>query len=725
MILKLAQKFADSIGKKTLCVECLIGGIICSDSLTIKNLLGSVSLKQKELEMIMRIHMLQFEEKESDIIIVNKIIKKAESLRKFFKEDKLSIEVVLLAILNLSKKERPYIIQFLEEESQFKFISFLKDRIASFVRCEKIAKINFFPPLAEDLLAGEIKKKNVEVQEMLEPNSILDKFGVNLNIEAANGKFDGLIDYDNSLDKLYTVLCRKQKRNAILVGAAGVGKTSVVEMLAKNIVNGTAPDLLNNKVIYQINLSDMVGGTKYRGVFEKRLTKLIEEASLKKNVILFIDEIHTLVGAGGAGRRDDLEASNILKPALARGDISCIGATTPSEYDSKIKKDSALTRRFYKINMYPPTSKDMRKILPQIVAHQEVCHPVIYSQEFLNEVLNFCDRELPHKVFPDKLVDVLDHCAALSKIKFFQPPSELKEEELRLISNLDNLNEETFEVKSEEFQEKYEAWSKLIVSERASVTLEHLKAYLNNNSDDLFSEEKFLDFEEELKTLIINQENVENFLNSLRVVNKSKEKKAKIICVYSKSGAGKSFFLKELSKGFKYCGTEVINLSKNFLGLPSKLIGEEDSLVKKLVFHDKPVVIIDDFDEVATEGSNILLDAFKSGLLEGIDGEIADLSRALFIVSVKADSKQVGFGTEEIPFACLPKELEEFTEKIYLKLPSLEDKRKFLEEKAKKSGSEGMDFNFDEKIEGYGYLNRVWQLSVSQINKKKQEKQNN
>ena len=250
----------------------------------------------------------------------------------------------------------------------------------------------------KDFEAEKIESKLKELEEtpdhwidMFDNNEILSQFSENLNAKAATGGFDKIVDYDGKIDELATILCRKKKPNAILVGPAGTGKTSLVEGLATKIVSGDAPELIANKVIYSVSLSSMVAGTEYRGKLEKRLEDFVNEAKKYTNLILFVDEIHTLIGAGGANN-NSLEASNILKPELARGTISCIGATTINEYTNTIKKDTALDRRFERVVVKEPSKFQMEEILPTIVSYYEEFHGVKYTDQFLNNIIKYCEK---------------------------------------------------------------------------------------------------------------------------------------------------------------------------------------------------------------------------------------------------------------------------------------------------------------------------------------------
>ena len=332
--------------------------------------------------------------------------------------------------------------------------------------------------------------------------------------------------------------------------------------LRGEIVEGNAPDLLKEKVIYDVHLSEMIAGAIWRGQFEKRLCAFIDEAKKRKNVILFIDEIHTLVGVGTGGKTDDLEASNILKPSLARGEISCIGATTPTEYDSKIKSDPALDRRFQQVPMYPPNSTQMKKILKHIIGHYEELHPVKYSDSFISRVIPFCDRELPNKSYPDKLVDVIDFCGARAKMEYFVVPSDMKEMEMELIKTQEDMEVEEFNERVDDLNHKYEEWGAEIEGTKAPVEIAHLKYYLKENVLTLLSRELQKEFVCKLGEKVINKRNVNEFNTALHSVDFKMGNSPNIILVYGDKRSGKSFFLEAVESCLRNCGCEVIVATK-------------------------------------------------------------------------------------------------------------------------------------------------------------------
>jgi ATP-dependent Clp protease ATP-binding subunit ClpC len=258
----------------------------------------------------------------------------------------------------------------------------------------------------------------------------LDSFGRDLTELARNGELDPVIGRAQEIERLVQVLCRRTKNNPVLLGEAGVGKTAIVEGLAQQIVSQTVPDLLHDKRLVVLDLAMMVAGTKYRGQFEERIKAVMNEVRRAKNIILFIDELHTLVGAGGA--EGAIDASNVLKPAMARGEIQCVGATTFDEYRKYIEKDAALERRFQSIPVNPPNAEQTIEILKGLRDKYATHHRVTYTDEALRTAVELSGRYIPGRVQPDKSIDVLDEAGARLRLKTMAKPPDLADLEARI-----------------------------------------------------------------------------------------------------------------------------------------------------------------------------------------------------------------------------------------------------------------------------------------------------
>ena len=278
--------------------------------------------------------------------------------------------------------------------------------------------------------------------------SILDTFGTDLSAKASRGELDPVVGRDAQQERLITILSRRTKNNPVLIGEPGVGKTAIVEGLAQRIVREDVPDHLLDKRVYQLDLASMIAGTKYRGEFEERLKKVVDELKEQKNILVFIDELHLLVGAGAA--EGALDAANMLKPALARGELHMIGATTLDEYRKHIEKDSALERRFQTIIVPEPNLDDSLAILKGLRSYYETHHGVTMSDDVLEDAVYMADRYVKERFMPDKAIDVIDEAAALVRVTAARKPSKLRD----FTRQLKNLNEKMEDAVSAEDYER-------------------------------------------------------------------------------------------------------------------------------------------------------------------------------------------------------------------------------------------------------------------------------
>ncbi|MCM1300443.1 MAG: ATP-dependent Clp protease ATP-binding subunit, partial [Bacteroides cellulosilyticus] len=263
-----------------------------------------------------------------------------------------------------------------------------------------------------------------------EANRLLEKFGVDLTRQAREGRLDPVVGREAEIERVVQILSRRKKNNPILIGEAGVGKSAVVEGLALRIAAGEVPYTIADKTVFSLDISSLVAGTKFRGEFEERMQQLLDELRKAQNTIIFIDEIHTIVGAGST--QGSLDTANILKPALARGELQTIGATTLNEYRENIERDSALERRFQKVLIEPTTPEQTLRILQNIAPHYERHHNVRYTDEALRACVTLAERYITDRYFPDKAIDVLDEAGSRIHLLSAKEPAELREMETAL-----------------------------------------------------------------------------------------------------------------------------------------------------------------------------------------------------------------------------------------------------------------------------------------------------
>src|SRR5881296_2326731 len=258
----------------------------------------------------------------------------------------------------------------------------------------------------------------------------LDSFGRDLTELAREGQLDPVIGRKNEIERVIQILCRRQKNNPVLLGEAGVGKTAIVEGLAQMVASGNVPELLRDKRVITLDLALMVAGTKYRGQFEERIKAVMDEIRRSKNIILFIDELHTIVGAGSA--EGTMDASNIIKPALSRGEMQCIGATTLNEYRKYIEKDAALERRFQSVKVEAPSLEEAVQILKGLRPKYEEHHKIDLTDKALEAAVRLSDRYITDRYLPDKAIDVMDEAGSRARITAMTRPPELKEIEAEI-----------------------------------------------------------------------------------------------------------------------------------------------------------------------------------------------------------------------------------------------------------------------------------------------------
>jgi len=491
---------------------------------------------------------------------------------------------------------------------------------------------------------GEPRPLGSQGENSKTPN--LAEFTRDLTADAAQGKLDPLIGREPEIERLVEILCRRTKNNPVLIGEAGVGKTAIIEGLAQRIVDKNVPSFLESKRIVSLDLSLVVAGTKYRGQFEERLKKIMSE--LKENVenIVFIDEIHTLVGAGSA--EGTLDAANILKPALSRGEIQCIGATTPSEYRKTVEKDRALERRFQSVKVAPPTEEESLRIIGGIVERYEAFHQIRYTKEALEAAVYQSSRYIPDRFLPDKAIDVLDEAGARAKLRFqSENPAEPSWKETvenwkRAAANEDQLisyelrtMEDTFftvEVTKDDVDDVIARWTGVPV---ASIKLEEAK--------------KLLSIETELHKRIISQRpaisSLARAIRRSRAGLKNPSRPVGSFLFLGPTGVGKTEVARTLAAYLFASEKALIRFDMSefmekhavakFIGSPPGYVGHEEGgqLTERLRRSPYAVVLFDEIEKAHPDLFNVLLQVFEDGILTDAQGNTVDCKHAIFIMT--------------------------------------------------------------------------------------------
>ena len=506
----------------------------------------------------------------------------------------------------------------------------------------------------------------------------LDSFGRDLTELAKNSKLDPVIGRSNEIERVIQILCRRQKNNPVLLGEAGVGKTAVVEGFAQMVVAGEVPDLLRDRRIVVLDLAMMVAGTKYRGQFEERIKAVMNEVRRAKNTILFIDELHTLVGAGGA--EGAIDASNVLKPALSRGEIQCIGATTLDEYRKYIEKDSALERRFQEVRVEPPGKEQAVEILKGLRDRYEEHHRVQITDDALESAVELSTRYISARCLPDKAIDVIDEAGARIRLKSMVRPPDLKEIEEE-IERLNRAKEEAvanqdFEKaaslrdsadklkgKKEDINEEWRAKSQQsegvvdaevvaeVIAKMTGIPLTRL-----SSADAV----RLLEMEQEMHKRVISQDEaiklVSKAVRRSRSGLKDPKRPTATFLFSGPTGVGKTLTAKTLAE-FLFGEEDALvqidmseyqekhNISR-LIGAPPGYVGFEEGgqLTERIRRKPYAVVLLDEIEKAHPDVYNMLLQIMEEGHLTDSFGRKVDFKNVVLIMTTNVGARSIASG---------------------------------------------------------------------------------
>ena len=503
----------------------------------------------------------------------------------------------------------------------------------------------------------------------------LDSFGRDLTELARQGKLDPVIGRENEIERAIQILCRRTKNNPVLLGEAGVGKTAIVEGFAQRVVDGHVPEILADRRIVVLDLAMMVAGTKYRGQFEERIKAVMNEVRRAKNTILFIDELHTLVGAGGA--EGAIDASNVLKPALARGEIQCIGATTLDEYRKYIEKDSALDRRFQIIMIEPATKKEAVEILKGLRDRYESHHRVQISDAALESAVELSSRYITGRCLPDKAIDVIDEAGARVRLKAMTKPPDLKE----IDEEVERLNKEKEEAVANQDFEKAAALrdqADKLKKKKQNMTRDWRDK--SREADGVVDEEvvaevvskmtgipltrmstedskRLMAMEDELHTRVIGQnEAIKSIAKAVRRSRSGlKDPKRPTGCFIfaGPTGVGKTLLAKALAQ-FMFGDADALiqidmseymekhNVSR-LIGAPPGYVGFEEGgqLTEKIRRRPYSVVLLDELEKAHPDVFNMLLQVMEEGRLTDSFGRNVDFRNTILIMTTNAGAEAI------------------------------------------------------------------------------------
>jgi ATP-dependent Clp protease ATP-binding subunit ClpC len=503
---------------------------------------------------------------------------------------------------------------------------------------------------------------------------MLDMCSIDLTEMARQGKLDPIIGRQKEVDRLIQILSRKKKNNPVLIGEPGVGKTAVIEGLAQKIAAREIPENLVDKRLVSFDMTSLVAGTKYRGQFEERIIALLNELRKNKNIIVFMDELHTIIGAGGG--EGGLDASNVVKPALSRGEIQCIGATTYKEFRKYVEKDAALERRFQSMSIEPPTVADTIEILRGLAPKYEVYHKVIYDEDSLKAAANLSERYLSERHLPDKAIDIMDEAGAQTRIANLTPPAELLEKERELKSIFVEKNKAVVEqdyVKAaalrdkekslhEELEKIKQIWTATKKQEPVVVDSDRVREVISRITGipvsriDENESKKLLNLENELKERIVGQDEAVVALS--KAIRRTRAglrnvKRPSSFLFLGPTGVGKTELAKALS--IQLFGTEEaiirVDMSEymekysvsRFVGSPPGYVGYEDGgqLVEKIRRKPHCVLLLDEIEKAHPDVLNILLQILDDGRLTDSAGRTVNFRDCVVVMTSNAGTKEI------------------------------------------------------------------------------------
>ena len=504
---------------------------------------------------------------------------------------------------------------------------------------------------------------------------ILDNFSTDLTLAAREGKLDPTVGRDNEIQRVFEILGRRKKNNPVLIGEPGVGKTAIVEGLAQLIVKHQTSPILYGKRVVNLNMAAIVAGTKYRGQFEERIRALIKELEQNPDIIVFIDEIHTIIGAGSTP--GSMDAANILKPALARGTIQCIGATTLSEYRNSIEKDGALERRFQKVVVNPTTKEETLQILENIKSRYEDHHLVTYTDEALKACVNLADRYINDRFFPDKAIDILDESGSRTHLANTKIPDTIVEKEKEMAAvkqkKQEAVDKQDFELAAQyrdrqsqleqEFNDMKRQWENGSDSERQTVDIDQIETVVSMMTGvpvqrmQEAETQRLKNMADKLKEAVVAQDKaIEKMVKAIqrnRVGLKDPNHPIGAFMFLGPTGVGKTYLAKKLAEQMfgsadalirvdmsEY--TESFNTSR-LIGAPPGYVGYDEGgqLTEKVRRNPYSIILLDEIEKAHSNVYNLLLQVLDEGRLTDGSGRLIDFRNTVIIMTSNAGTRQL------------------------------------------------------------------------------------
>lgn len=512
----------------------------------------------------------------------------------------------------------------------------------------------------------------------------LDHFGRDLTQLAREGKLDPIIGRDREIERVSQILARRKKNNPVLIGEPGVGKTAIAEGLAERIVARLVPQVLMDKRLVTLDMGGIVAGTKYRGQFEERIKTIMNELVQNRDVIIFIDELHTIVGAGSA--EGTLDASNMFKPALSRGELQCIGATTLNEYRKYIEKDGALERRFQTITVEPPSVDDTIKILLGLKASYEAHHRVTYTERAVESAVRMADRYISDRFLPDKAIDVLDETGSRVHLAKLTPPPDVKELEGRIAEAGAEKNalvqqqryEDAAKLRDkerklrEELDERKRRWEQVIKDDVVEVTEDDVGAVVSSMTGIPVSRlaktesERLLGMEDELKLSVVGQDEaviaVSRAIRRTRAGLKDPQKPVGSFIFLGPTGVGKTHLARQLARYLFEDEDAMVRVDMSeymekfsvsrLVGAPPGYVGYDEGgqLTEKVRRRPYCVVLLDEIEKAHPDVFNILLQVLDEGNLTDSFGRKVSFRNAVLIMTSNLGTRDISRGKGGVGF---------------------------------------------------------------------------
>jgi len=650
--------------------------------------LAFVNNKQSEIYKILRDMNLNIDAIKTTLIDWSNTLEKSPTSSKV-RTMSLNVstkKILELAVIFATKMESEYV----ESEHIFHIILDNKNIVTELFKKSPdtykklVSKLNNDDSYPEDDFEDDFENNDVSSDKVSNKNSktkLIDQFGTDVTKLAKEGKLDPVVGRVNEIKRISQILSRRKKNNPVLVGEPGVGKSAIVEGIAQLISDGKVPQNLKDKKIITLDMGSLVAGTKYRGEFEQRLRGIMKEMEESNNIILFIDEIHTIIGAGSA--QGSLDASNMLKPALSRGNFRCIGATTLDEYRKYIEKDGALERRFQKVLVEPTNKTETFEILKQLKERYEEFHGVEYTDDALLACVDLTDKYMSEKFLPDKAIDALDEAGSKVHVnKVVNIPKKIQnlEEKIKIVlkEKTDFVDEQKFEMAAEkrdlekklksQLEREKNIWNKEQSKFRDVVTKDDIAEVVALMTrvpvDSISSDEnnKLKTMSEKVKGVVIGQDDaVDKIVRAVkraRIGIKDPSKPIGSFIFLGPTGVGKTYLAKVMAKELFGSEEAMIRIDMSeygekhnvsrLIGSPPGYVGYEDGgeLTEAVRRRPYSIILLDEIEKAHPDVFNVLLQLLDDGVLTDSYGRRIDFKNTIIVMTSNAGSRKLNdFGT--------------------------------------------------------------------------------